>query len=150
MFTKIKSAYSAIRYPRTQLVYIVLTFWLLFRWDKFNYYHKRLTEGMGWRSAYCAAIAHNKIILYLIVVLLIFSCNNSENRDTKRDVPVLTANYKYSEGEIVYLKPDSLKVVISKAGVDLWDDISYDVKYYNAEGQPVKTTVRESEIYDNR
>jgi hypothetical protein len=48
---KIKRAYGAISYAEPKH-YIVITFWFIFRWRKFNWYAQRITDGMGWRSAY--------------------------------------------------------------------------------------------------
>jgi hypothetical protein len=48
----IKRAYSVVRYPGGIEHYIVITFWMLFRWRKFSHYVQRLNDGMGWRSAY--------------------------------------------------------------------------------------------------
>lgn len=47
----VRRAYTAIRYGRPKH-YVVITFWLLLNWRKFNRYSQRLVDGMGWLSAY--------------------------------------------------------------------------------------------------
>lgn len=58
-----------------------------------------------------------------------------------------TTNFKYQSGDVVYLKPDSLKVTITKR-YDFGDNnIKYDVVYYNKIGEQVENYVYEYEIY---
>lgn len=58
-----------------------------------------------------------------------------------------TTNFKYQSGDVVYLKPDSLKVTITQR-YDFGDNnIKYDVVYYNKIGEQVENYVYEYEIY---
>lgn len=47
----VREAYQALTYGEP-IHYIVLTFWLFFRWRKFKMYMGKLEIGMGWRSAF--------------------------------------------------------------------------------------------------
>ncbi len=46
-------------------------------------------------------------IFILFILIMLFGCNNNEQQNEQQ-------NYqsKYQEGEIIYLKPDSIKAVI--------------------------------------
>jgi hypothetical protein len=53
----IKIAYQDICYASPKH-YVVITFWLLFRWRKFNRYTQRIKDGMSWFSAYNDTLKH--------------------------------------------------------------------------------------------
>jgi hypothetical protein len=78
-------------------------------------------------------------LILIFAVLLTACCAPSDNNNT--------TNFKYQSGDVVYLKPDSLKVTITQR----WDfgdkNIKYDVVYYNKIGEQVDNYVYEYEIY---
>lgn len=49
--TTIEQGFKAVRQGRPKH-YIVLVFWLIFRWSKFKIYLDKLSAGMNWKAAY--------------------------------------------------------------------------------------------------
>ena len=64
------------------------------------------------------------------------------------------ATAKFKEGDIVYIKPDSLKAVITDIqnyGPQSETDngIRYEVKMYSENGESVEERVKETQIFSN-
>ena len=78
-----------------------------------------------------------KLFLTAITFLFLVGCNCSENKNNKP--------YKYNEGDVVYIKPDSLKVtIIGRMNID---NNIYEVKFYDKAKEEQYSRVKEYEIY---
>ena len=74
-------------------------------------------------------------LLVVLVAVLLYSCGEVNRKQTPP---------KYKQGDVVYLKPDSTKAVISYVWVD---NNSYSVDYYDAEHEPQSMHVPEYGVY---
>ena len=78
--------------------------------------------------------------LIYILPLLLVACNN--------EIPQKQYDLKYKEGDIVYLKPDSTKAVITVTNLD---DYTYDYGGYSKDatkpGLKIREDFMEYEIY---
>lgn len=90
-----------------------------------------------------------KTILSLLCVVVVFiscNCTNTEDKDVQ---------YKYSLGDVVFVKPDSLKATISSRysyGNDNSGDngIRYEIQYYDSEGNQRSDYVKEFQIFSKQ
>ena len=78
-----------------------------------------------------------KTFLLAIGLLFLVGCECSDGK-TKN-------TYKYKEGDVVYLKPDSLKVTIIRRYQ--FDVNGYEVRFFERGGDDETTTVKEYEIF---
>ena len=72
------------------------------------------------------------LTVMLMLGILVYSC----------DEPRQQAPAKYRQGDVVWLKPDSTRAVISHVGVN-----EYVAEYYNNEHEPRSVLVPEFGIY---
>jgi hypothetical protein len=81
--------------------------------------------------------------LYLMLLLggISLTACDCKNTDSK-------SNFKYKLGEVVYIKPDSLKSTIV-GRYDINGDLKYDVKFYTKNGEEVNSYVHQYEIYSS-
>lgn len=85
-----------------------------------------------------------KKIILLCLILLAFACKEPDQKaylKTDKTAPITKIkkkNYKiYRKGDVVYIRPDSLKVTIIYENTSDPDDLSYDVKFFVA-GEEVR------------
>ena len=87
------------------------------------------------------------LILYYGIIILsisIGSCKNSNDDFNHKKVKIPD---RYKKGQIVYLKPDSVKVVVVSRSTCGCDNRAYSVYYFNKEQDKVNLTVDEELIY---
>lgn len=89
-----------------------------------------------------------RILLLLCVVVMLFACNctNTNEKDVQ---------YKYSLGDVVFVKPDSLKATISARysyeNNNSGDNgIRYEIQYYDKEGNQRSDYVKEFQIFSKQ
>lgn len=86
-----------------------------------------------------------KVFLFSIIVL--FTACNCGTPDSKK------VSFKYALGDVVLVKPDSLKATINDRyyyGPDGNGDngIRYKIQYFNSKGESMEDYVKEFQIYN--
>ncbi len=77
-----------------------------------------------------------KVLIFFLLLISLAAC-------VKRD-ETTNASLKYKKGDVIYVKPDSLRGTI----INSWEgNTKYEVKYFDSEGEEQTMYIEEFEIY---
>lgn len=76
-----------------------------------------------------------RVITALILLAVLVACGPSREEIEARDRQLILANAKNNKGRVVYIKPDSLKGVITKIVIANWPDSTVYFEVRTAQGQ---------------